>query len=116
MRMSKIAPIGKARQAFTTLVCVEIIGTQYENQDSDPQLQREVSAAIRIRDLACHDGHFLEITDLYQQLPSFSTQNQMARKDRQQRSLGTNQSRTNYTTNMQKEMEMDWTHAEKIVK
>ena len=75
-----------------------------------------VSATIWIGDLACYEGHCPEIADLHQQLPPLNIRNQMAQKDQQQRSLGTNQSRTNYTTNMQKEMEMDWTNAEKIVK
>ncbi|CAH8572101.1 unnamed protein product [Heterobilharzia americana] len=36
------------------------------------------------------------------------TEDQMARKNKQQGALGTNQPRTYYPTNMQKEVEMDW--------
>ncbi|CAH8840605.1 unnamed protein product [Trichobilharzia szidati] len=66
-----------------------------------------------IRNLAGHKEYFQQpVADLYQQLSSLYTEDQMAGKNHQQETMGTNKTRTNRPTNMQEKVEMDWTLAE----
>ncbi|CAH8865217.1 unnamed protein product [Trichobilharzia szidati] len=54
---------------------LEIFVTQHQQQNTDFQYKRQVSFAIRIRNLAGHKEYFQQpVADLYQQLSSFYTE------------------------------------------
>ena len=88
---------------------LEIFVTQHQQQNSDFQYKRQVTSFIRIRNLAGHKEYFQQVADVYQQLSSLYTENQMAGKNHQQETMGTDKTRTNRSTNMQAKVEMDWT-------
>ncbi|CAH8840611.1 unnamed protein product [Trichobilharzia szidati] len=71
------------------------ITPQHQQQNLDFQHKRQVSSSIRIRNLAGHKEYFQQpVADLYQQLSSFYTEDQMAgRKESPTRNYGNKQNK-----------------------
>ncbi|CAH8514618.1 unnamed protein product [Heterobilharzia americana] len=121
MRMSKSATIGKtARQAFislkpvwrsTALHCTALsIWNNIRIFNTNP-----------VKSVLLYGSETWRITKgISNKLQTFInncprclvTEDQMVRKNKQQGALGTNQPRTYRSTNMQKEVEMDWAYTE----
>nr|KAG5692464.1 hypothetical protein BaRGS_005010 [Batillaria attramentaria] len=83
---------------------------RHKNQTSHLQLQREVSSALRMRNMEDNEDDAAEDPDISQHLSEAHLQHPMAREDPERIAVGASRAGTSDQADPAEEVGLDWTH------